>query len=101
MASRPRFPSTAPTTASDPEGNPMTLENLLKRKLADWRPDTPAARLTVDDPAGGWRATVQAEVVETVGGRFREVGVARLAPPAQAVPLGDRARAVAARVTGL
>jgi hypothetical protein len=33
--------------------------------------------------------------------RLREVSVSRLAPPAEPVPLADRARAVAARVTGL
>jgi hypothetical protein len=79
----------------------MTLENLLQEKLADWRPDSASDRLTVDDTAGGWRATVHAEVVETVGCRLREVGVARLAPLADPVPLLDRARGVADRVTGL
>lgn len=79
----------------------MTLENLLKRRLADWRPDTADDRLTLDDPAGGWRATVQADVVETVGGRLRELSLARLSPPAQPVPLARRAEAVAGRVTGL
>jgi hypothetical protein len=79
----------------------MTLENLLQRKLADWRPDSASDRLTVDDTAGGWRASVQADVVETVGARVREVSVARLTPLADPAPLADRARQVAARVTGL
>lgn len=79
----------------------MTLENLLPQKLANWRPDSNSDRLTVDDAAGGWRATVHADVVETVGVRLREVSVARLAPLASPVPVADRARAVAARVTGL
>jgi hypothetical protein len=101
MASRRRFPSTGLTTASEPEGILMTLESLLPRKLADWRPDSASDRLTVDDPAGGWRATVHADVVETVGSRLREVGVARLAPLADPAPLLDRARGLADRVTGL
>jgi hypothetical protein len=79
----------------------MTLENLLQRKLADWRPDSTSDRLTVDDAAGGWRATVRADTVETVGARLREVSVARLAPLDNPAPLADRARAVASRVTGL
>jgi hypothetical protein len=79
----------------------MTLENLLQRKLADWKPDSASDRLTVDDPAGGWRASVQAETVESVGCRLREVSVARLAPLENPAPLQDRARQVASRVTGL
>ena len=79
----------------------MTLENLLPQKLADWRPDSTSDRLTVDDPAGGWRATVRADVVETVGCRLREVSVARLAPLANPAPLADRAERLASRVTGL
>jgi hypothetical protein len=79
----------------------MTLENQLLQKLADWRPDSSSNRLTVDDTGSGWRVTVQADTVDTVGCRLREVGLARLTPLENPVPLVDRANGVAARVTGL
>jgi hypothetical protein len=79
----------------------MTLENQLLEKLADWRPDSASDRLTVDDAARGWRATVQADAVDTIGVRVREVGLARLAPLSNPAPLADRAQRVADRVTGL
>jgi hypothetical protein len=79
----------------------MTLENQLLQKLADWRPDSPSDRLSVDDSASGWRATVQADSVDTIGCRLREVGVARLAPLDNPAPLAERAHQVADRVTGL
>src|SRR4051794_8429191 len=101
MASRPRFPSTAPTTAYEPEGRPMTLENQVLRSLADFKPAPAADRLTVDDTASGWRASVQADAVDTVGCRLHEVSVARLAPLQDAPPLRQRAEALAGRVTGL
>lgn len=79
----------------------MTIENRLLEKLADWRPDGTSNRLTVDDSASGWRATVQADAVDTIGVRVREVGVARLTPLTNPTPLADRAAQVADRVNGL
>lgn len=79
----------------------MTLENQLLQRLADWRPDSSSNRLTVDDAASGWRVTVQADTVDTVGCRLREVGLARLSPLDNPAPLAERARSVADRVTGL
>lgn len=79
----------------------MTLENQLLQRLANWRPDSASDRLTVDDVPSGWRATVQADTVDSVGCRLLEVGVARLSPLPNPAPLPDRAEAVARRVTGL
>jgi hypothetical protein len=79
----------------------MTLENQLLQRLADWRPDSTSDGLTVEDAGSVWRATVQADAVDGVGCRLREVGLARLAPLPDPAPLTQRAQAVAGRVTGL
>src|SRR5262249_15622766 len=99
-ASRPRFPSTAPTTASEPEENMTTLDDLLLQRLAEWRPDTTPAVLQVADPAAGWAAALEAEAVDGVGCRLRELALTRSAPWA-GDGLKDRAAKVAATVTGL
>src|SRR5262245_29840217 len=79
----------------------MTLEETLQQKLASWRPDTQRQTLTVDHADSGWKLDLQADCVDTVGGRLWEVQLTRTRPAAQPVPLADQARRIANQVTGL
>lgn len=79
----------------------MTLEKRLVERLADWRPDTPGQALTVADGTAGWAAVVVADAVDTIGGKLRELRVARTEPLANPPSLEDQARGIARRVTGL
>jgi hypothetical protein len=79
----------------------MTLDELLQRKLAEWRPDSAGQTLHIDHPASGWKAAVSAERVETLGCRLREVVLTRSAPLAAVGTLADQASRIADRVTGL
>src|SRR5947199_7370417 len=101
MASRPPCRSTAPTTAFDPEERPMTIDETLLQRLANWRPDSSTDRLTVDDTDSGWQVSVSAERIDTLGGQLNEVTLARLRPLEGAAPLAEQARRIAGRVTGL
>jgi hypothetical protein len=79
----------------------MTLNELLQRKLAEWRPDSAEKVLVVDDPASGWKAAVSAECVDTLGCRLHEVVLTRTVPLAGGVSLTEQAGRIANRVTGL
>jgi hypothetical protein len=79
----------------------MTLDELIQRKLADWRPDAAGQTLVIDHPAIGWKAAVSAECVETLGCRLREVVLTRTSPLASTTSLAEQARRIADRVTGL
>ena len=85
-------PSTAPTTRSEPEEKPMTLDETLRQKLADWRPDTPGQALTVADGEAGWTAVVVADTVDTLGGRLQELRLARTTPLETTASLDEQAR---------
>src|SRR5262245_52819730 len=76
-----------------------TLDDLLLQRLAEWRPDTTPAVLQVAHPATGWSAALEADAVDGVGGRLRELVLTRSAPPAEG--LQERAARAAATVTGL
>jgi hypothetical protein len=78
----------------------MTLDELIQRKLAEWRPDS-VQTLEVDHAESGWKAAVTAECVETLGCRLREVVLTRTVPLAATDSLADQARRIAQRVTGL
>lgn len=79
----------------------MSLAETLPQKLADWRPDTPRQTLSLDDPASGWQAEVQAEHVDTVGASLWELRLNRTRPAAEAVPVAEQAQRISRRVTGL
>src|SRR6516225_2003796 len=93
---RPCCPSTARTTASEPEERSMTLDELLLQRLADWGSVGGRQEMSVSDDQGRTVRLV-AEHVDVVGCRLDEV---TLTGPAVA-DLPARAAAVAARVTGL
>jgi len=78
----------------------MTLENLLLRSLDKWRPASRASH-TVDHPESGWRVTLDAALVDTVGVQLHGLRVARLHPLESTLSLRDRAEAIARRVSGL
>src|SRR5207302_8240382 len=94
--SRPCCPSTAPTTASEPEERSMTLDELLLQRLAEPGPAGGRQEMRVSDDAGRSVALV-ADHVDTVGCRLDEVVLGGPAP----ADLPARAAALAARVTGL
>ena len=76
------------------------LDEILHRKLAEWRPDTANPTLSLTDPAGGWSVTLDAEAVETIGSRLRQVSVRPVAATVTA-PLREQADRLAREVTGL
>jgi hypothetical protein len=80
----------------------MTLDEILYRKLGDWRPPEGRHELIVADEASGWGVTVSADRCDEVGCLVWEMHLRR-APtaPARKVTLSNWARAVADRVTGL
>jgi hypothetical protein len=79
----------------------MTLDEMLLQKLADWRPDSGRDTLEIDDAASGWKAALNAEAVDTLGSRLREVVLTRTTPRTGAGDLADQARRIANRVSGL
>jgi hypothetical protein len=80
----------------------MTLEEILHRKLSDWRPPEGRHDLIVADEASGWGVTVTADRCDEVGCLVWEMNLRRvLKAPARAVTLRDWAQAVVSRVTGL
>lgn len=78
----------------------MNLDEIVRQKLAEWRPDSGRQTLTVADPAGGWTAAVTAERVETVGCQLWELSLRRNAA-APVVDVRARAEEISRRVTGL
>jgi hypothetical protein len=78
----------------------MSLDELLRQKLADGRPQTERQTLDILDGDGGWSAAVTAEYVDVVGCRLWDLTLRRAAAPA-AVDLKGRAEKIAQRVTGL
>ena len=76
------------------------LDEILQRKLAEWRPDTANPTLSLTDPAGAWSLTLDAEAVETIGSQLRRVSVHPLTATVTA-PLREQADRLARDVTGL
>jgi hypothetical protein len=76
------------------------LDEILLRKLAEWRPDTANPTLSLTDPAGAWSVTLDAEAVETIGSQLRRVSV-RPVTATVAAPLREQADRLAREVTGL
>ena len=76
------------------------LDEILLRKLAEWRPDTANPTLSLTDPAGAWSVTLDAEAVETIGSRLRQVSV-RPVTATVTTPLNEQADRLARDVTGL
>ena len=76
------------------------LDEILLRKLAEWRPDTANPTLSLTDPAGAWSVTLDAEAVETIGSRLRQVSVRPVTATVTA-PLREQADRLAREVTGL
>src|SRR5438105_9891333 len=104
MASRPRFPSTAPTMQSEPEEKMKSLDEPLLQNLARWRPNSPHEVLEVAHPDSGWTVALVADTVDALAGRWWEARLTRSAPEpegARAVSLAQRAERIAGRVTGL
>lgn len=79
----------------------MTIDETLLQKLANWRPDSSADRLTVDDTASGWQVKLSAEQIDSLGCRLRDLTLSRLRPLEQAPPLAEQAGRIAGRITGL
>ena len=76
------------------------LDEILHRKLAEWRPDTANPTLSLTDPEGGWSVTLDAEAVESIGSRLRRVSVRPVGATVTA-PLRDQAGRLAREVTSL
>ena len=76
----------------------MSQNEMLREKLANWRPDN--VRQTLDVADSDWSIAVTADCVDVVGCRLWEVTLRRTseAPPAD---LKSRAEQICARVTGL
>jgi len=79
----------------------MTLDEMLQRKLADWRPDSACQTLEVEHTASGWKVAVTAERVDTLGCRLHEVTLRRTTPMPGDGSLADQGNQIAARVIGL
>ena len=79
----------------------MTLGEQLLRKLASWRPDTTRQTAAVEDAQTGWKVSVTADSVDTIGARLWEVRLDRTAPLENAPPVPQQAHRIADRVTGL
>jgi hypothetical protein len=79
----------------------MNLGEQLLRKLASWRPDAVKTATTVEDAQAGWKVTVTADSVDTLGSRLWEVRLDRTSPLENPAPLKEQAERIAARVTGL
>jgi hypothetical protein len=75
----------------------MTLEKTLLQKLAEWRPDTSAAPLTVSGP-DGWTVSLSAERNEEIAARVQEITLRRPEPVQDLRGWADR---LCARATGL
>lgn len=78
----------------------MMLDELLLQKLADGRSPSARQTVTVEHADAGWRVDLQADAVESLGGRYSEVTLTRTAP-ATPVPVKEQGERIAARVTGL
>lgn len=78
----------------------MTLDETLRQKLADWRPDTTRQTLTVADADSDWKVTITADRVESLGGLLWEVALERLST-APEIPLAQQAERISSQVTGL
>jgi hypothetical protein len=79
----------------------MTIHETILQTLASWRPEGPAARLSIDHADSGWQVSLLAERVDTVACRLRALGLTRLRPASDAVPLAEQAARIANRMTGL
>lgn len=78
----------------------MTLENLLLQNLDKWRPQQ-RSPLSFDDVESGWRVTLDASHIDTVGAELFQVQLARLQPLPASAPLREQGETIARRVTGL
>jgi len=81
-----------------------TLEETLLQKLAKWRTHSqqaPEQTLDLSHPESGWSLSLKADCVDVVGVRLEELTLAPSAPRTGEVPLPERARQLATRVTGL
>ena len=76
------------------------LDEILLRKLAEWRPDTANPTLSLTDPAGAWSVSLAADAVETIGAQFRHVSVRPVTATVSA-PLREQADRLARQVTCL
>src|ERR1700730_9468887 len=66
MASRPPCRSTAPNMRSKPEERPMTLNEAILAKVADWRPSG-RQTILIPDEGTGWTVAVTADRSDEVG----------------------------------
>jgi len=81
-----------------------TLEETLLQKLAKWRTHSqqaPEQTLDLTHTEGDWSLSLKADCVDVVGVRLEELTLTPSAPRTGAAPLTERARNLAAQVTGL
>jgi len=78
----------------------MTLENTLRKKLADWRPPEGRRDLTVTDETSGWAVTLSADRGDVLGCLVWEMSARRLSA-STGQNLRGWADRIAGRVTGL
>lgn len=78
----------------------MNLDEIVRQKLAEWRPNSGRQTLTGADAACGWTVAVTAERVETVGCQLWELSLRRAAA-SPAIDIRARAEEISRRVTGL
>jgi hypothetical protein len=79
----------------------MNLGEQLLRKLASWRPESARQTAAVEDDQAGWKVSLTADSVDTIGCRLWEVGLDRTSPLPNPPPLKEQAERIAGRVTGL
>jgi hypothetical protein len=81
---------------------PMILDEILCKKLADWRPPEGRHDLTVSEDELGWAVTLTAERCDELGCLVWELHVNRsTGAPRRSLNLSSWAQNVVTRVTGL
>jgi hypothetical protein len=81
---------------------PMTLDETLLQRLAEWRPTgEERSVLTIPDQGTGWTATLTADRCDDLGCRLWEVQLRRTREAGPGVTLLSWANRVAEEVTGL
>jgi hypothetical protein len=81
---------------------PMTLDEILGTKLADWRPPDGRHDLTVSEGGRGWAVTITADRCDDLGCLVWELELDRGAgTPRRGIDLSSWAQNVVNRVTGL
>src|SRR5260370_30117996 len=104
MGNRRCSPSTARNTRHGPLEKPMTLNETLLEKLANWRPSRASRQtLLAADEGAGWAATVMADRHDDMSTAVWEMMLRRSAAPVvrSSGDLSEWAQRVTGQGTGL